>query len=252
MRLAINIGNTNTAYGLWHEGLWFGTGSVLTHPVSDLASRFSEEVEKELGERQVEATGLASVVPIADSSLVSSLQNLCRGTLCQLFGAKPCGIEIRYKTPETLGPDRIAGVLGALDDGGGPLIVVDFGTATTINAFDGAFLGGAILPGGRTAADALTRDAAMLPDFSLQLSSSAIGTSTAECLQVGTILGHAMAVDGLVRAMSKELSVLPRVLATGGLATTFAPHCQTLEAVESDLVLTGIIRFLNWSLGGGG
>ncbi|MBI5705786.1 MAG: type III pantothenate kinase [Armatimonadetes bacterium] len=245
MRLAINVGNTNTAFGLWQKGLWLGTGSVATHPLTTLSGRLLAILDLALEGRQVEAVGLASVVPDADLALPEGLSSITNGPFRQLSGTAPCGIQIRYKTPETLGADRIAGVLGALELGPGPWIVVDFGTATTINVFDGAFLGGAILPGARTAAEALLRDTAMLPDFDLELPPGAIGRSTAECLQVGTVLGHAHAVDGLVIAMSGELSAAPRVLATGGLAATFAPHCRTVEKVEPNLVPMGILRFLN-------
>lgn len=250
MRLAINVGNTNTAFGLWEEGSWLGTGSVPTHPLSTFNARFGAELDLALGGRHVEAVGLASVVPDADAVMRESLTSVSQGVMWQLSGTAPCGIEIRYKTPETLGADRIAGVLGALGLGPGPCIVVDFGTATTINVFDGALLGGAILPGGRTAAEALLQGTAMLPDFDMELASSAIGRSTAECLQVGTVLGHARAVDGLVQTMSKEIGATPRVLATGGLSATFAPHCQAIDLVEPNLVLMGILRFLGWSLEG--
>lgn len=249
MRLAINIGNTNSAFGLWQEGLFSRMGKVTTHPISTLPKRFLAEFEGVFRQAQIEKVGLASVVPEADSGLIAALEGSAVGSIHQLSGIKRCGMEIRYKSPDTLGSDRIAGVLGALQQGPGPFVVVDFGTATTINAYDEAFLGGAILPGGRTAAEALLRKTALLPEFDLQLPPSTIGANTAECLQVGTVLGHAKAVDGLVRAMSSELRSKPQVLATGGLATTFARHCRTIDTTEPNLVLRGIVRFLDCTEG---
>jgi type III pantothenate kinase len=126
---------------------------------------------------------------------------------------------------------------------GGPVIIIDFGTATTLDVVDGsgAYLGGAIAPGVETSAEALFARAARLAKVDLDPPTKVIGTNTRESVQAGLLLGEAAMVDGLVRRAWSELGGECTVVATGGLAELMAPLCDTIGHVDSDLTLKGLI-----------
>ena len=127
-------------------------------------------------------------------------------------------------------------------DFGRPVIVIDFGTATTLDVIsaDGAYLGGAIAPGVETSAEALFSKAARLSKVDLEPPTKVIGTNTRESVQAGLLLGEAAMVDGLVRRAIQELGEDAKVVATGGLAPRMAPLCETITAVDVDLTLKGL------------
>jgi type III pantothenate kinase len=146
-------------------------------------------------------------------------------------------ITLDVDEPLTVGADRILNTIAAARLFGRDTIVVDFGTATTFDCItgDGKFLGGVIMPGVRTAADALIARTAKLP-------AHVIGRRTEDCIRAGVLLGAADAVDGLVRRIKAEWPrpTPPNVIATGGLASLVAPLAKEIEAVHPDLTLTGL------------
>jgi len=152
------------------------------------------------------------------------------------------GIAIRYDNPHEVGADRIVNAVAAFEAYGGPAIVVDFGTATTLDviAEDGAYLGGAIAPGVETSAEALFRRAARLASVDLEPPDRVIGRNTRESVQAGLLLGEAVMVDGLVRRAWGELGGPCEVVATGGLAERMAELCETIGHVDADLTLRGL------------
>lgn len=152
------------------------------------------------------------------------------------------GITIRYDNPREIGADRIVNAAAAYRLYGGPLIIVDFGTATTFCAVtrEGEYLGGAITPGIKIAAEALFQRASKLPRVELTKPTKVIGSDTVSAMQSGILYGYAGLVDGIVERMKKELSQDAKVLATGGLAALVAPETKTIQEVKPQLTLEGL------------
>lgn len=153
----------------------------------------------------------------------------------------PTGVPIKYQPPTDVGADRIANAVAAHALYGGPVIVVDFGTATTLDAISakGEYLGGAIAPGIETSVEALAAKAAQLRRVQFIRPASAIGSTTIESLQSGVIYGFAGQVDGLVREFVREMGECT-VVATGGLAELIAPESETIQKVDPHLTLVGL------------
>jgi type III pantothenate kinase len=160
--------------------------------------------------------------------------------LLLLSGTQSPGLEVRYDPPESLGPDRIANAYSLLE-GPLPAVVVDLGTATKLDVVDaeGRFVGGAILPGVESGAEGLFRRTARLGPVPLEAPAQAIGTTTADCLRSGVILGHAAAIDGLIERFEAEIGPL-RVVATGGAAPMIAGVSRRLGRVVPEHTLRGL------------
>jgi type III pantothenate kinase len=162
-----------------------------------------------------------------------------------LSGGQSVGLAVKYDPPGSVGADRLANALGALETYAAPLIVVDFGTGTNFDVVDaeGAYVGGAIMPGVLVGSEALFRKAAKLPHvqgLALTVPPRAIGGNTVESLQSGIVLGYAAAIDGLVERMKAELSAECRVISTGGLGSMFQGVCKTIQHFEPNLTLDGL------------
>ena len=247
MILAVDIGNTQTVLGLVVEGRLDGTWRISTD-----ATLTADEIRVKLGGLlaldgrswdEVERLVIASVVP----TLTAAYEQLAHDAT----GVRPLvvgpgvrtGLRIAYENPHEVGADRIADALAAVGEHGAPVIVVDFGTATTLDVVDasGAYLGGAIAPGVETSAEALFRRAARLSAVELEAPARVIGRTTRESVQAGLVLGEALMVDGLVRRAWAELGEECPVVATGGLAERMAPLCETVSAVDPDLTLKGLM-----------
>ena len=246
MLLAIDVGNTTTGVGVFE-------GDRLTHRwwLTTLRERTADELGltvlnlmrlDRLSPRRLQAAAISSVVP----SQTEPWQEACR----RFFGVEALvvgpgvdtGVEIAYPIPEELGADRIVNAAAARHLYGAPVVVVDFGTATTFDVVDahGRYLGGAIAPGVGISAEALFEHAARLPRVPLSRPPSAIGRTTAESVQSGIVFGFAGQVDALVRRIAREVGVRPRVVATGGLAPLIAPESETIEEVDPVLTLVGL------------
>jgi type III pantothenate kinase len=152
------------------------------------------------------------------------------------------GIDIKYDNPREVGADRIVNAVAALEKYGGPLIVVDFGTATTLDAIseDGCYLGGAIAPGIGISTEALFRHAAKLPRVELAKPRSVIGKNTVESMQAGILYGFVGQVDELVHRMWREMDCPAKVIATGGLASLIASESKTIQEVDLLLTINGL------------
>ena len=152
------------------------------------------------------------------------------------------GITLKYDNPREIGADRIVNAAAAYKLFGGPLIIVDFGTATTFCAVtkNGEYLGGAITPGVKISAEALYQRAAKLPRVELVRPRTVIGRDTVSAMQAGILFGYAGLVDGIVERMKKELGADAVVIATGGLAELVAPETKTINEVRPDLTLQGL------------
>ena len=152
------------------------------------------------------------------------------------------GMSVRTDNPREVGADRIVNSVAAFETHGGPLVVVDFGTATTFDCVsaDGDYIGGAIAPGYQISADALFTRTAKLPRVPLQRPQRAIGTNTVASMQSGLFWGYVGLVNELARRCKAEFEVRPRCVATGGLARLIGGACDEIDAHDEHLTLKGL------------
>ena len=247
MILAVDVGNTQTVLGLFDEA-----GHLGGHwRVSTDAALTSDELRVKIGGllvaeglswSTVERLIIASVVPSLTAAYEEMAERVTSRAPMVVGPGLKTGIDVRYENPREVGADRIVNAVAAYQLYGGPLVVVDFGTATTIDviAEDGGYIGGAIAPGVETSAEALFSRAARLSKVDLEPPDRVIGTNTRASVQAGLLLGEAAMVDGLVRRVWTELGVETKVIATGGLAERMAPLCDTIDDVDIDLTLKGL------------
>jgi type III pantothenate kinase len=242
MVLAIDVGNSDTKLGLWEGSRWREVWRGATNRLDSLESTRAWLSELAIP-HDLETVCASSVVPDADAALLRACIAVFGQPPRFLTAESQTSMAIRYETPESLGSDRIANALGARGLLGPPAIAVSFGTATTIDVVDpaGAYLGGAILPGPSLAAEALAGRSSKLPLVAAHPPERAIGRSTEECLLVGTVVGLADSVDGLVQRMRAELGFDAPCVATGGNGETLARFCRAAARYEANLTLLGII-----------
>ena len=248
MLLTLDIGNTEITVGLFQgaslEAHWRLTTNPDRTPDEWGAAIVGFLLHDGHSPDEVAAVCLASVAPAVTQSVAEGIAIATGRTPVAIHPLSPLPVTLDVDEPLTVGPDRIVNVLAAVELYHADIVVVDFGTATTFDCItaDARFLGGVIMPGLRTAADQLTRQAAKLPATELKPPTRAIGRRTEECIQAGVLFGAADAVDGLVGRIIAEWpgGGTPRVVATGGLAPVVAPLTRTIEHVHPDLTLQGL------------
>ncbi len=246
MILAVDVGNTHIMLGIYQER------EILVY--WRLATR-RESTEDELGMlvknllhnshmhlKDIKSIAISSVVP----QLMYSLQRMGQ----KYFAIEPLivgpgiktGLNIVTDNPREVGADRIVNAVAALDLYGGPLVIVDFGTATTFCAISkaGDYLGGAIAPGIGISMEALFDRAAKLPRVEVIRPKQVIGKDTISSMQSGIVFGFVGQVDGIVRRMKGEFDTEPLVVATGGFANLIASESETIDKVNSLLTLEGL------------
>ena len=246
MLLAVDVGNTETMLGVFreHELAWhWRMRTVPDRTADELALLFGGFLEHHglSFDRNVSAVVLSSVVPQATQALREMVREYFRFDPVVVEPGTKTGIPIRTDNPREVGADRIVNAAAAVHRYGSPVIVVDFGTATTFDAVSekGEYVGGAIAPGVQISGQALYRETARLPRVELVAPRSVIGTSTVEALQSGLVFGYAAMVDGMVDRIAKELGS-PAVVATGGLAPVMLEQCERLDHHEPWLTLEGL------------
>ena len=248
MLLAFDVGNTNTVVGLFDgdelTAYWrFTTERNRTADELRLTAR-TLLAETDVGPADVEGIAVASVVPTIDAPLRNGLERLTLGEI-RFLTHRTSPIELRVDEPWSVGADRIANSFAGHALHGGPILVIDFGTATTFDLVseDGAFLGGAIAPEMRLTARALTDRAAQLPSVTLDVPDSVVGKTTAENLRAGIVFGFLDLVDGLIARFRAEVSGDLKVLATGGKGELFYRELDAIELYDPHLTLTGLLRW---------
>lgn len=249
MILTIDVGNTEVACGLFEgsdqtQGWRFATTGDRT------ADEFAFLLDGMLRLRgvaveAVEGAAIGSVVPRLTGALRDACSALLDRDVLVVDHETPLPVRLDVDLPASVGPDRILNSLAVHERYGRDAVVVDLGTATTFDCVtaEGAFIGGVISPGVHTGADALLRRAARLARFEASPPERVIGRNTEDCLQSGIFWGAVDSIDGIVARILAEWGpddVL--VLATGGLAETFAPSCRTIEVVDPWLTLDGLRR----------
>jgi type III pantothenate kinase len=195
-----------------------------------------------LGFDDLDGAIVSTVVP----QLGPEYERLCRrhvGEGCLMVGPSvKTGMPILVDNPHELGADRLVNAVAAHAKVGGACVSVDFGTSTNFDVVSGAgeYLGGVIGPGAEISMEALTSRTAKLPRIDISSPQGAIGKNTQAAIQSGFAYGFAGLVDGINRRLAEELGEKATFIATGGLAATIAPHCDTIDEVDSLLTLTGL------------
>ena len=246
MLLVVDAGNTNIVFAI-HDGReWRGTWRIATDPqrTSDEYAVWLLSLLQLTGLRreQVEAAVIGTVVPAA----LYHLRRLCR----DWFAVEPLvaratldwGFDIKVDNPEEVGADRLLNTLAGHRNYGGPLVVIDFGTATTFDVADadGAYLGGIIAPGINLSIETLHRAAARLPRIGIGRPQSVIGRNTVSAMQSGIYWGYVAMIEGLVARVKLEYGHDMKVLATGGLAPLVAEGTAIIGHIDPDLTLDGL------------
>jgi len=244
--LVADVGNTNTTIGVF-EGPRLRVSWRLTSRREQTADEYGVFIETLLRTRGIQP---ADITGVAISTVVPPVQQALESMAEKYFGHKPffvepgvnTGVPLAVENPHEVGPDRILAVVAGAALYGAPLIVVDFGTATTFNCVNarGEFIGGAIAPGLGISVDALLSRAARLYRVELVRPPEAIGRTTATNIQSGVVFGWAGLVDGLVERLRAEMEGSPEVAATGGLVSLVAGATRSIQHVNPDLKLEGL------------
>src|SRR5437660_4207273 len=247
MLLVINANNTNTVFAMWDRDALKGSWRTATE-----GKRTADEYVvwldhllslDGLARGDVDGAVIASVVPEVNFNLLTLSRHYCK-TDPVVVGEK--GVKLGTKAlvdrPEEVGADRLVNTVAAHDRYKGPLIVVDFGTATTLDVVDrdGNYCGGVIAPGINLSLTALHMAAAKLPSVRISRTEHVIGKDTVSCMQSGIYWGYVGLVEGLVGRIKTEFGAAMRVVGTGGLAPLFAGATDAIETVDPDLVLWGL------------
>ena len=250
MLLAIDVGNTNIVIGAFA-----GATLLRSWRLQTLRERTADELgllvdgllaHDGLDRSKVRGIVIGSVVPPLTGSTLAMVERYFGGKVLVVDPVANAGMPILYDNPAEVGADRIVNAIAAFDrfgkGSGRPLIVCDFGTATTLDAVTakGEYLGGAICPGVTISADALFRHAARLPRIEVRKPSRVIGRTTVGAMEAGLFYGYVGMVEGLVRRMSDELGRDAMCVATGGLAQMIAPETALIDHVDVDLTLHGL------------
>ncbi|MCL1798921.1 MAG: type III pantothenate kinase [Eggerthellaceae bacterium] len=257
MLLTVDVGNTQTALGLYEgEALrhkWRMTTNK-TYTADEVRIKLLAYFRAEgLAEDAVCGAALASVVPRLTASWLEACSSML-GYETLVVNAETASplFKTSYRNPAEIGADRVADAVAAVARYGAPVVVVDFGTATNIEIIDkeGFLVGGIIAPGMETSAAALFTHASRLSATELTGPSNAIGRTTEEAVRSGIVYGEADRADGLVRRVFAELGYEAPVIATGGLSSTVAKASTTISDVNPELTLEGL-RLIYHSCGAG-
>ena len=249
MLLAIDSGNTNVVFAVYdgddRKAVW-RCGNNPKRTADEYAVWLTQLFELEsLSYKDIEAAILASVVPETKFNILT----LCR----QYFGCDPMqvddpdidlGMEVILSRPDQVGDDRLANSVAAFSEYGGPLIIVDFGTATTFDVIDGKgnYVGGVIAPGIKLSIEALFQAASQLPRISVERPKKVIGNATVPAMQSGVFWGYVGLIEGLVTRISNEFGAEMKVIATGGLAQIFTDATDAIQVIDMDLTTRGLVQ----------
>ncbi|QKY70910.1 type III pantothenate kinase [Lentibacillus sp. CBA3610] len=249
MLFVLDAGNTNTVLGVFKD-------DTLIHEWRINTDRYKTEDEFAVLMQSLlahEGISFSDINGVIISSVVPPMMFALEKMCTKYFHLEPMVIgkdsvhsylNMVYPNPEEIGADRIVNAAGAIEEYGAPLIIIDFGTATTycyIND-DKAYYGGLIAPGVLISMEALNSKASKLPKIEIQAPDNVIGQSTVEAMQSGVFYGYVAQVDGTVNRMKRETTTEPTVIATGGLASLIADASETIDYVDKYLTLKGLYK----------
>ncbi len=246
MIFVMDVGNTNIVLGLY-EGKELVKHWRISTNRSSTVDEYGMMVynlfqHASISMSEIEGTIISSVVPPLTPTLERACLKYFDKTPLVVGPGLKTGLNIKYENPREVGADRIVNAVAALELYGPPLIIVDFGTATTFCYLDenGHYLGGAIAPGIGISTEALYQRAAKLPRIELVKPKQPIGRNTVTSMQAGIIYGYAGQVDGIVTRIMEEFGTTPQVIATGGLAELISDESRTIQIVNPYLTLQGL------------
>ncbi|GGE84793.1 type III pantothenate kinase [Priestia taiwanensis] len=246
MIFVFDVGNTNTVLGVFEN-------DELKHHWRIETNRNKTEDEygmmikallahEDISFMDIQGVIISSVVP----PIMVTFERMCK----KYFKQKPLvvgpgiktGLNIKYENPREVGADRIVNAVAGIQEYGSPLIIVDFGTATTYCYIDESknYMGGAIAPGIGISTEALYTRASKLPRIEIARPTDIIGKNTVSAMQAGILFGYVGQVDGIVARMKKQANVEPKVIATGGLASLIANESEAIDVVDPFLTLKGL------------
>ena len=246
MLLAIDIGNTHTVLGVFDKNQllsdWRISSAIArTEDECWLAVKLFLE-NGNIKPKRIRGVGISSVVP--------NLTDIFQAMIRKYFNVEPLtvsadsklGMEIRYDDPNAVGADRLCNAVAGFGKYGGPLIIIDFGTATTYDVISdsGAYLGGIISPGMEIAAADLHRRSAKLPKIDLHFPQKVIGTDTISSMQSGVLYATVDAMEGMIQRIKDVVGKEAKVVATGGYAKLIEEHSRGIDYLEPSLVLDGV------------
>jgi type III pantothenate kinase len=239
--LAIDVGNTQTVFGLYEGAELREHWRVATErnrSGDELGALFGNFIELS----GIEGVAVASTVPQLHRAYEDFAKEYARAELLEVGPGVKTGVPVRYDDPRDVGPDRIANAVAAVDRYGPPCIVVDFGTSTNFDVVspEGEYVGGVLAPGIEVSMEALAARAARLFRIDFAAPETVIAKNTAQSLQSGLVYGFAGQVDGIVERIRGELGVEAQTVATGGLADLIVPHARTLDQIDPFLTLEGV------------
>ncbi|MFO7571330.1 MAG: type III pantothenate kinase [Gaiellaceae bacterium] len=247
MLLTVDVGNTQTALGLYPDGELTEDWRLATER-STTADELGVVLSGLLDLDAVEGICLSSTVPVLVREWELLASKWAQAPILVVGPGVKTGIPIRYDDPREVGPDRIVNAVAAKERYGAPVIVVDFGTSTNFDVVspDGDYVGGVIAPGIEVSMEALFARAARLVKVDYTAPPAVIGKTTVGGLQSGLVYGFAGQVDGIVGRIREELDADAPAVATGGLADLVSPHSRTIGRVDPFLTLDGLR--LVWAL----
>ncbi|MEK3979379.1 type III pantothenate kinase [Psychrobacillus sp. FSL K6-2836] len=246
MILVLDTGNTNIVLGVYENDKLIHHWRMETDRLKtedeygmQVKALFSHAT---ISFEQIEGIIISSVVP----PIMFSLEAMCK----KYFGIKPLvvgpgvktGLNIKYENPREVGADRIVNAVAAIHEYGSPLIIVDFGTATTYCFINerGEYMGGAIAPGIGISTEALFNRASKLPRIELTTPENVIGKNTVSAMQAGIVYGYVGQVEGIVNRMKKVSKLNPKVIATGGMASLIGDETIIMDVIDPFLTLKGL------------
>ena len=241
MLLAVDVGNTQTVFGLY-EGAELGERFRIATEAQRTGDELGALLDDFVDFDSLDGICLSSTVPRLIREYEHVAERWAKATLLTIGPGVKTGIQIQYDDPREVGPDRVMNAVAAKERYGAPAIVVDFGTSTNFDVVSpgGDYVGGVLAPGVEVSMDALFARAARLVKVDYVEPPTVIGKTTATALQSGLVYGFAGQVDGIVDAIRGELGAEAKAVATGGLAELIAPHTRTISNVDPFLTLDGL------------
>ena len=244
MILAVDVGNTNTVLGVIDGDNLVCTGRIATaekDTKDDCAMRLYSYMRIN-GIEEIDGAVISSVVPVLNRTLKKAIKQVTGVDALIVGPGIKTGLNIKIDNPGELGADLVTGAVASISKYPCPQVIFDLGTATTATVIDknGAYIGGAILCGVKTAINAISSGTAQLPQVDITAPDKAICSNTIDCMRIGAVYGTAVMIDGLVKKFEKEIGQKLTVVITGGLGKTISKECEADVIYDENLLIDGL------------
>ena len=246
MILAVDIGNTNIVFGAFDADRLRFTSRLATVK-NMMEDQYATQLLATLHlyhtlENEFDGAIISSVVPELTPIIKRAINKLITGKVLIIGPGIKTGLDIKIENPSGTGADLVCSAVYALNNLSLPAIIIDVGTATKITVLDknGAFIGGAIVPGVKVSLDALAANTAQLPYISIDTPRSAIANNTVDCMRSGIVFGTASMIDGMIERFCEELGENATVMITGGHARHIVKHCKHEMLYNENMILQGL------------